>query len=182
MIRSAPPRSLLALQASYNQHPACGCVRIADRSDRARCCLLRGAASMGAAVSITRLDLTASELRKAAGGEKNSAAARRILALALVLMAWTARRRLKPAAWTVRPCETGCTVTTPRDSLGFAISNHQVPDQNSRRGSRPNWPSLSRPAPIPRCTGSCDGGGSICATNCSGASVSRSTSVRSGRF
>ena len=40
---------------------------------------------MGAAVSITRLDLTASELRRAAGGEKNSAAARRILALALVL-------------------------------------------------------------------------------------------------
>src|SRR5258707_15864966 len=40
---------------------------------------------MGTAVSITRLDLTASELRKAAGGEKNSAAARRILALALVL-------------------------------------------------------------------------------------------------
>jgi transposase len=40
---------------------------------------------MGAAVPITRLDLTASELRKAASGEKNSAAARRILALALVL-------------------------------------------------------------------------------------------------
>ena len=40
---------------------------------------------MGAAVSITRLDLTASELRKAASGEKNSGAARRILALALVL-------------------------------------------------------------------------------------------------
>src|SRR5229473_5746556 len=50
-----------------------------------RCWPLRGAASMGAAVSITRLDLTASELRKAASGEKNSAAARRILALALVL-------------------------------------------------------------------------------------------------
>src|SRR5258707_2073973 len=50
-----------------------------------RCWLLRGAASMGVAVSITRLDLTASELRKAASGEKNSAAARRILALALVL-------------------------------------------------------------------------------------------------
>jgi len=40
---------------------------------------------MGAAVSITRLDLTASELRKAPSGEKDSAAARRILALALVL-------------------------------------------------------------------------------------------------
>jgi len=38
---------------------------------------------MGAAVSISRLDLTALELRKAASGEKNSAAARRILALVL---------------------------------------------------------------------------------------------------
>src|SRR5437763_15258636 len=50
-----------------------------------RCWSLRGAASMGAAVSITRLDKTASELRKAASGEKDSAASRRILALALVL-------------------------------------------------------------------------------------------------
>jgi winged helix-turn helix protein len=40
---------------------------------------------MGAAVSITRLDLTASELRKAASGERDGAAARRILSLALVL-------------------------------------------------------------------------------------------------
>jgi hypothetical protein len=40
---------------------------------------------MGAAVSITRFDLTASELRKAAAGEKNGTVARRILALALVL-------------------------------------------------------------------------------------------------
>ena len=40
---------------------------------------------MGAAVSITRLDLSASELRKAAAREKNGTVARRILALALVL-------------------------------------------------------------------------------------------------
>jgi hypothetical protein len=40
---------------------------------------------MGAAVSITRLDLSASELRKAASREKDGAAAPRILALALVL-------------------------------------------------------------------------------------------------
>jgi len=40
---------------------------------------------MGAAVPITRLDLTAQELRRVAGVEKNGAAARRILALALVL-------------------------------------------------------------------------------------------------
>jgi hypothetical protein len=93
------------------------------------------------------------------------------LRLRWCLMAWTAKRRLKPAAWTVRPCETGCTVTTPRDWPGFAISNRQVPDQNSRRGSWPNWPSLSS-RPRPRgARGSCVGGGSICATNCSGASV-----------
>jgi transposase len=40
---------------------------------------------MGAVVPITRLDLTAQELRKAAGAEKNGAVARRMLALALVL-------------------------------------------------------------------------------------------------
>ena len=40
---------------------------------------------MGAAVSITRLDLTAQELRKASGAEKDGAVARRMLALALVL-------------------------------------------------------------------------------------------------
>jgi len=40
---------------------------------------------MGAAVPITRLDLTARQLRQAAGAEKNGAVARRLLALALVL-------------------------------------------------------------------------------------------------
>ena len=97
-------------------------------------------------------------------------------------MVWTARRRPKPAAWTVRPCGTGCIVTTPRDWPGFAISNRRVLDQNSRRGSKPNWPNLSMRVPTPRCTVSYAGGGSICATNCSGASVSRCTSVRLGRF
>jgi transposase len=40
---------------------------------------------MGAVVAITRLELTASELRRAAQREKSSTAARRMLALALVL-------------------------------------------------------------------------------------------------
>ena len=40
---------------------------------------------MSAAVKITRLDLTASELRMAASREKDGAAARRLLALAMVL-------------------------------------------------------------------------------------------------
>ena len=102
------------------------------------------------AVSITRLDLTASELRKAASGEKNSAAARRILALALVLDGLDR----KPAAETC-----GMDRQTLRDWvhrynaaglwLGFAISNRQVPDQNSRRGSRPNLAELVEAGPDP---------------------------------
>jgi transposase len=47
---------------------------------------------MGAAVAVTRLDLTASELRKAAQRKTDSTAARRMLALALVLEG-TDRRR-----------------------------------------------------------------------------------------
>jgi len=48
---------------------------------------------MGAAVAITRLDLTAGELRRAARKEKNSTVARRILALALVLEGSRLKRR-----------------------------------------------------------------------------------------
>jgi len=40
---------------------------------------------MGAAVSITRLDVTAAELRMAAGREKDGSAARRMLAIAMIL-------------------------------------------------------------------------------------------------
>lgn len=137
---------------------------------------------MGAAISITRLDLTASELRKAAGGEKSSAPPRvGYLRLRWCSMAWTVNRRPKPAAWIGRLYGTGCIVTTPRDWQGFAILNRRVLDRNSRRGSRPNWPSLSRPARTPQCTASCVGDGSICATNYSDASASCYTSVRSGR-
>ena len=48
---------------------------------------------MGAAVAMTRLDLTAGELRRAAGKEKNGTVARRILALALVLEGSRLKRR-----------------------------------------------------------------------------------------
>ena len=137
---------------------------------------------MGAAISITRLDLTASELRKAASGEKNGAAARRILALALVLDGVDR----KTAAETC-----GMDRQTLRDwvhrynAAGLAgLRNLKSPGPGSKLTARQqaDWLGSLRPAPTPRCTGSCVGGGSICAMNCSGASVSRSTSVRSGRF
>ena len=85
---------------------------------------------MRAGVSITRGDLTASELRKAASGEKDGAAARRILALALVLDGVDRKTAAETCGMAVKPCGTGCTVTTPRDWPGFAISNRQVPDRN----------------------------------------------------
>ena len=136
---------------------------------------------MGAAVSITRLDLTASELRKAASGEKDSAAARRILALALVLDGVDR----KTAAETC-----GMDRQTLRDwvhrynAAGLAgLRNLKSPGPGSKLTARQQaeLAELVDAGPDPRCTVSYAGGGSICATNCSGASVSRCTSVRLGR-
>jgi hypothetical protein len=137
---------------------------------------------MGAAVSITRLDLTASELRKAASGEKDSSAARRILALALVLDGVDRRTAAETCGMDRQTLRDWVHRYNAAGLAGLRNLKSPGPGSNSRRGSKPNWPSLSRPVPTPRCTVSCVGGGSICATNCSGASVSRCTNVRSGRF
>ena len=59
---------------------------------------------MGAAVSITRLDLTASELRKAASGEKDSAAARRaILSATSYVLPLNCSRSTQSGAALLRP-------------------------------------------------------------------------------
>jgi len=138
---------------------------------------------MGAAVSITRLDLTASELRRAAGGEKIVRRRRRILA------ACAGARCVdrKTAAETCRhgPSDlAGLGAPLQRHGTGRASQsqNRQVRDQTHGAAAGRIGPSLSRLAPTQRCTGWCAGGGSICATNYSGASVSRCTSGRSGRF
>ena len=86
-----------------------------------------------AGIAITRKELTASEMRGAAGKTKDARAARRILAIALVLEGWIARRRPRSAGWTDRRWgeadqETfrgtvsppnGCTATTPRVWMGW---------------------------------------------------------------
>ena len=71
---------------------------------------------MGAAVSITRLDLTAWELRKAASGEKIVRRRVGYLRLHWYSMAWTAKRRPKPAAW--RDGERGQAIRRARVGLG----------------------------------------------------------------
>ncbi len=94
---------------------------------------------MGAPVSITRLSLTASELRKAASGEKKSAAARRILAFALVLdgvdrkMAADLRHGPSDLARLGVPLQRCGTGGTSQSQIAG------VPDRNSRGGSRPHW-------------------------------------------
>jgi hypothetical protein len=70
------------------------------------------------ALTITRDDYTAAELREAATHSNDADATRRMLALALVLISGA-----KPAsfvAWTGRPCATGFYSTTPKESPGSA--------------------------------------------------------------
>src|SRR3954468_5106842 len=127
----------------------------------------RGAPSMGGAVAITRVDLTAAELRASAGREKDGSAARRMLALALVLDG--ADR--KTAAETC-----GMDRQTLRDWLhrynakGLAGLRNLIKSSGpgskltTRQQAELNWPSLSRPVPIRRATGWWVRGESICAT------------------
>jgi hypothetical protein len=64
---------------------------------------------MGGAVAMTRLDLTAGEVRRAARKERNSTVARRILVLALVLELEGSDRKKaaeRVAGWIARPCGT----------------------------------------------------------------------------
>ena len=79
---------------------------------------------MEAAVSITRLDLTAWELRKAASGEKNSAAARRILALALVLDGVDRKTAAETCGW--RDGERGHAIRRASGERGQAIRRARV--------------------------------------------------------
>ena len=93
-----------------------------------------------------RLDLTASELRKAAQREKDSTAARRMLALALVLEGADRRRAAESC---------GMDRQTLRDWVhrlawpGFGRASRLVLFRNSPRSRRPNWPRLSKPGPDP---------------------------------
>jgi len=79
---------------------------------------------MAAAIAITRLDLSASELRAAAGKEKNGGAARRMLALALCWKGPTGRPRRTRAAGIGGRCATGFIATI---RTGFAGLRNRAP-------------------------------------------------------
>ena len=69
---------------------------------------------MGAAVAMTRLDLTAGELRRAARKEKNSTVARRILALALVLEGSDRKKAAESCGMDRQTLRDRCIVITPK--------------------------------------------------------------------
>lgn len=71
------------------------------------------------AITITRRDLSSAELRTAAGKTKDARAARRMLALALVLEGADRTTAARRCGWTGRRFGTGCTATTPKGSEGL---------------------------------------------------------------
>ena len=107
---------------------------------------------MGAAVAITQLDLTASELRKAAQREKDSTAARRMLALALVLEG-ADRRWAAESCGMDRQTSEGLGAPLQCGRLGrpsVAQAAWSFSETHSAAGGRLR---LSKPAPIRRSMG-----------------------------
>jgi hypothetical protein len=133
------------------------------------------------AVEITRLDLSAADLRRQAGRSQDAKAARRMLAVALVL---EGHARGDAA----RSC--GMDRQTLRD---WVHSYNTEGVRASRTGSvamarrlacprprRPRWPAGSRRVRTWPRMASCAGGGWICGLGSSGSSPLACTSARSG--
>ena len=119
---------------------------------------------MAAAIALTRLDLSASELRAAAGKEKNGGAARRTLALALVLEG-------SDRTTAANPC--GRDRQTLRDWVhrynqeGLAGLRNRAPPGAQAKLTEAQKAVLARlvEAGPDRAMAWCAGGASICATN-----------------
>src|SRR5258707_12607021 len=93
----------------------------------------RGAASMRAGIAITRLDLTASELRTAAKRAKNVSAARRMLCLAMVLEGADRTTAAEACGMDiVRPCGIGTIATMQRGCRVSTIATSRGLVQNSK--------------------------------------------------
>jgi transposase len=133
---------------------------------------------MGGAVAITRVDLTAAQLRAAAGREKDGSAARRMLALAMVLDG--AER--KSAAETC-----GMDRQTLRDWVhrynaeglrGLHDVKTPSPKPKLTAEQQIELARLVEAGPDPPVTEWCAGGAWICGTNWNDASVSCCTNAR----
>ena len=110
-------------------------------------------------VEIMRTDKSACDLRRDAAACRDAKAARRMLAIALILWtALTARRRPRTAGWTARRCVTGYTVTMTR---GLRVSRTGVRQDGSPCSAwhrRRSWHRLCVRGRIQKRTAWCAGG------------------------
>ena len=107
---------------------------------------------MAVGIVISRTDLDSAGLRRAAARSRDADAARRMLALALVL----------DAAWTAKPCATGFIATTISALRACRIVCHPAPSLGFRQSRRPRWRGwFARDRRFPN-TAWCAGVGSTC--------------------
>ena len=108
-----------------------------------------GAASMGGAVGITRVDLTARSFGRRRDGRRMVRRRGGCWLLRWCSMGRTASRRPRPAAWIARRCGTGCIATTPRASAACTIGKRQVPATALRREQQAELARLVEAGPDP---------------------------------
>ena len=137
---------------------------------------------MGAAVAIGRLDMTASALRAAASREKDGAAARRILALALVLDGADRKTAAETCGMDRQTLRDWVHRYNAEGLTGLHDLTPPGPKPKLTAEQQAELAGLVERAPTRLVTGWCAGGAWICATSCNGASASRCTNARSARF
>ncbi|CAA9230468.1 MAG: Mobile element protein, partial [uncultured Acetobacteraceae bacterium] len=95
---------------------------------------------------------------------------------------WTGirgRTRPRAAAWTGRPCATGCTATTPRGSPGSRTAALPAPRRGSRPSRRPRWTVGSSRGRSWSATAWCAGAAATCGSGSGASSGWACTSARS---
>src|SRR5258707_745092 len=138
-----------------------------------------GAASMGGAVRIIRPDLTAKDLRAAAGREKDGSAARRMLALAMVLDGAGRRTAAETCGMDRQTLRDWVHRYNAEGLRGLHDLKTPGPKPKLTAEQQAELARLVEAGPDPARHGWCAGGAWICATNWNDASASRCTNARS---
>ena len=128
------------------------------------------------AVAITRTDFSARELRASAAKAKDAKAARRMLALALVLEGVDRKTAAESCGMDRQTLRTGFTATTPKGWRGCRTAARPGPRRDRARLGGRNWRAWRARVPTPPRTGWCAGGASTCNAGSRSASASRCTS------
>ena len=112
------------------------------------------------AVAITRRELDTGGLRREAGRCRDARAARRMLALALVLEGCSREEAARHTGMDRQTLRDWVHATTPRASPACATGVDRGASRASRPGRRPSWRRPWSAAPIRTATAWCAGAGS----------------------